>query len=68
MRKKDYFQIYNDEISKLNRNKTEHFGLPEEDILMADNKVKYDATDKIWIYIVCNQTNNKYNKNKSSTV
>ena len=37
-------------------------GLPKEDTYFANNKVKYDATTKTWICLICNLRKNKYNR------
>ena len=39
-------------------------GLPKIDIFSVNNKVKYDASRKIWICLICHKTNNKYNRKK----
>ena len=63
---KEYFKINEDKAPKLNRNATNPSGLPRTDISLANNKVKYDAKQKIWVCLICNRTNKNIIENKSS--
>ena len=50
------------ETTTINRKLTNQAGLPQNDMLLADGKVKYDAQKKTWTCAICNNTKHKYNR------
>ena len=59
---KEYFNIGDMDSTTINRKLTDQAGLPQESIVLADGKVKYDAINKTWTCTICNKTKNKYNR------
>ena len=51
-----YLDVNNEETIQINRKLAKYKGLPSESIMLADNKVKYDAGNKLWICMICNIT------------
>ena len=46
---------------KINRLEYYQHGLPNGDKIMANGKMKYSYSDKLWICAICNFRSNKYN-------
>ena len=46
----------------MNRNLTKNIGLPQEDTLISNNNIKYDAQSKLWKCMLCTKLSTKYNR------
>ena len=56
------FYITPEDNEAINRKRTEQQGLPSEDKLISNGKIKYPATLKLWECMICHKESTKYNR------